>query len=133
MKDVSEITTCRAYAIRLAVDYISKHGTQSFSLKTIKSALGLTENQMYTVRREINKQHEKDDGQLKYLHPRDERIVMYIPASEQSPNIVLAVEAAILNLALEKAEESEVKVLLTQFLKNLLHNEVPNTKEKSHA
>lgn len=133
MKDVSEITNCRAYAIRLAVDYITKGGTKSISLKKIKTALGLTENQMYTIRREINKQNEQEAGQLKYLHPRDERIVVYVPASEEAPNIILAVEAAILNLDLKKEDENEIKKLLTNFLKNLLNNEDLNIKEKNHA
>lgn len=121
MLDVSGITKCRAYGIRAAVDFISRRGTKSVSLKEIQSNLRLTNNQMYSIRREINKQNELETGRLKYLFPRDERLVIHIPENEEYPNIIMAVEAAIINLSLDKSNEKEIKKSLTKFLKEQLN------------
>lgn len=123
MKDVSDITTCRAYAVRLAANFICEQGPKSVSLKDIKSTLELTENQMYTVRRELNKQHNRDDGRFRYLQPNDQRFVVHVPSDEVCPKIIMAVEAAMLNLSLNNKDEANVKASLTQFLKDQLLNE----------
>ena len=130
MINVSDITQCRAYGIRLAVEHISMQGTNSLRLKDLKNILNLTENQMYTIRREINKQDEQANGRIKYLHPKDERLVVHIPANENQPRVIMAVEAALLNLDLKDEQRDEIKNSMTIFLKELLN---PETKEISHA
>jgi hypothetical protein len=133
LEEIKSLTTCRAFAIRAALKHIADLGTTSISLKEIQDVLNLSTNQMYTVRREINTQNESDTGRGRYLHPKDMRLVVHIPPKEDNPNVIMAVEAALLNLELEDEDRKVIKNLLTDFLREALAKEITKPEEKSHA
>lgn len=125
---MKNITSCRSFTIKECIQYIIDRNNSVVYLSELVKELNLTTPAESMLRRELNNIDSRS-GQIRYLTPLSERAVVYVgEVDEANTNILLATEAALENLQVNKSERQTLRESLIHFFKNEMNI---NNKERT--
>lgn len=112
----------RSFYIQKGMSYVFENKERAIPIKQIHEECGFSHNQFHQVRREINTQNESG-GCVRYLEPITRHIVV-VEEHVANPEVLLATEAALLNLPVPAEQHVIIKEKLKNSIEQIM-NSIP--------